>query len=111
MIDEMAEYVQIETTFKTEDDAKEMIQVLLNNSLIACAQWCAIKSAYNWEGKQHEESEVLLKVKTQAVLVTDCEKIIKQRHPYKLPQFTVTEYTASEEYGKWVDDSIKRRLT
>jgi len=104
----MTEYIQIETTFATENDAKEMIQVLLDKRLIACAQWCDIKSAYSWEGKQCEEKEVLLKVKTQAVLLKDCEKEIKQNHKYKLPQLTVTEYTGSKEYLKWVDENTKR---
>ena len=108
MIDEMAEYVQIETTFETEDDAKEMIQVLLSKSLIACAQWCEIKSAYNWKGKQHEKVEFLLKVKTQEVLYKDCEKVIRQHHKYDLPQITRTAYNGSEDYNKWVDDSVRK---
>ena len=104
----MAEYIQIETTFAKEEDAKEMMKVLLSKGLIACAQWCEIKSAYNWEGQQREDSEVLLKVKTQAVLLKDCEREIKQHHKYKLPQFTVTEYTGSKEYLGWVKESTKR---
>jgi len=102
------ESIQIETTFANMKDAEDMSNLLLNKHLIACGQCCEIKSIYEWEGKRENTAEVLLKVKTQAVLWHDCEKLIKRHHPYKLPQITVTKIDGSKEYLGWIDQSTKR---
>jgi len=99
--------IQIETTFANMSDAEEMAKLLLDKHLIACGQCYEIKSIYNWEGKRHNEKEVLLKIKTQAVLYHDVEKTIKRHHPYKLPQITVTPMDGSAEYIEWVKSSTK----
>ena len=101
-MEDMDDSIQIETTFATMEDAEQMANLLLDMHLIACGQCCEIKSIYNWEGKRHNEGEILLKIKTQAVLWHDCEKLIKKHHPYKLPQITVTGMDGSREYLDWI---------
>ena len=100
-------YVQIETTFANIKDAEDMAGILLSKHLIACGQYYEITSLYNWEGKRQKESEILLKLKTQAELYGDCEKVIKKNHPYKTPQITFTSMDGSKEYLEWMNDSKK----
>ena len=101
-------YIQIETTFANETDAEKVAKLLLDKCLVACAQYCEITSMYTWEGQQRKEKEVLLKVKTQAEFYKDCEKLIKETHPYKVPQITVTAFDGSEDYLDWVRGSTKK---
>ena len=101
-------YIQIETTFANRDDAEKVVKLLLDRCLIACAQYSEITSMYIWEGKQYKEKEVLLKMKTQAELYKYCEKLIKETHPYKVPQITVTNFDGSQDYLDWVRGSVKK---
>jgi len=105
---DMDDHVQIETTFTNKEDAESMAELLLAKHLIACGQCCEIVSMYNWDGKRQKENEILLKVKTQAALWHDVEKLIKKHHPYKLPQITMTGMSGSKEYLAWIDASVKR---
>ncbi|MCL2848284.1 MAG: divalent-cation tolerance protein CutA [Firmicutes bacterium] len=97
-------YIQIETTFKNQKDAEKITELLLSNKLVACGQYYSISSLYFWQGKQHNEKEVLLKLKTQAELYQKCEKLIKENHPYDVPQIIATEINGSEEYIGWIND-------
>jgi len=107
MID-MDGHVQIETTFASKAEAEEMADRLLKERLIACGQWCEITSMFEWQGKRCKENEVLLKVKTQAVLYKDVEKLIKKHHKYETPQITVTGMSGSKEYLNWIDSSTRK---
>jgi uncharacterized protein involved in tolerance to divalent cations len=101
-------FIQIETTFENQEDAERVVKVLLEKNLIACGQWCDIGSAYKWEGQIRKDNEVLLKVKTQDVLYSDCEKIIKENHPYEIPQIVATRYEfGSKEYFDWMGSVLK----
>jgi uncharacterized protein involved in tolerance to divalent cations len=101
------DFIQIETTFENQEDAERVVKVLLEKNLIACGQWCDIVSAYNWKGQMRKDNEVLLKVKTQDVLYNDCEKIIKENHPYEIPQIVATRYEfGSKEYFDWVREQF-----
>jgi len=101
-------YILIETTFAEKTDAEKIAKLLLDKNLIACGHFYEITSIYNWKGKAHQENEVLLRVKTKAILFGDCEKLIKKHHPYELPQIVATRIElGSEEFTNWLNESIK----
>jgi len=99
-------YIQIETTFKTKVNATDMLDALLNAKLVACGQIKFVKSVYNWNGKRCVESEYLLTLKTREQLFDECQKFIKLKHKYELPQITAffIEFV-SAEYANWIDEN------
>jgi len=106
---EYMSHIQIETTFEKREDAEKLVDILLDNNLIACAHFCDITAVYVWEGKRYKDPQVLLKVNTQEILYHDCEKLIKKNHPDKVPHILVTQANGSKEYLSWIDGSVKQK--
>jgi len=100
-------YISIETTFRNEDEAKKMTNLMLEKRLIACGQISEVVSIYTWDEKQCESKEWLLKLKTRKELFNVCETFIKENHSYKLPQIIFSEIGGSEEYLDWIKENTK----
>lgn len=93
----------ITTTFPDEKSTKEIIECLLENRLVACVQMVPIQSYYHWDGKIAESKECLLIMKTQSDLYDEIEQIIKEYHPYTLPQLIQVPIDKGlPEYLQWI---------
>jgi len=102
------QYIQIQTTFEKFDDAEKVAAIMLDANLAACAQTSEITSFYNFESKRCKDREILLTLKTRSELYDKCEKLIKQYHPYKIPQIIAIRIEfGSPEYLDWVDGGVK----
>ena len=102
-------YIQIDTTFEKRDDAVKMAKLLLDAKLVADGQITEIHSTFNWEGNFYDKQEWSLSCKTKEKLYQECEKFIKDNHPYKVPQIIAKVLVcASKNYLDWIDESIKR---
>ncbi len=98
-------FVEIKTTFKSEEQARKMADFLLDRKLIACGQIFKIESYYNWQGKRFAEEEYMLMMKSREVLIKKLEKAIKENHSYEVPEFVVTRIKTSKEYSKWIKEN------
>lgn len=96
------------TSFSKLEDAKQMARTLLEQHLVACVQINEdIYSLYRWEGNICEEREILLCAKTEASKWNEIHDLIKQAHPYDLPEilaFTPAQY--DQHYSKWVQSEV-----
>jgi periplasmic divalent cation tolerance protein len=60
---------------------------LLERHLCACVQTLGpIRSRYRWKGKLESAREWLLLVKTRPALYPAVEHVVRQLHPYELPE-------------------------
>lgn len=99
----------IETTLPNLRSAKNLGKILLEEKLAACVQFCEIKSSYLWMNKIENNQEILLKIKTKNSLYFDVEKVIKNHHPYEIPQiFSVQIETGFAPYFDWIEKSTKK---
>ncbi|VDP30973.1 unnamed protein product [Heligmosomoides polygyrus] len=64
----------------------------------------ALKIArYEWQGKLHEDSEVVLIMKTQDSLVEELHKVVIENHSYDVPAFvSLASDAESLPYAQWV---------
>jgi len=98
-----AVYVLVLTTAPSQEVSDKISLAVLNARLAACVSSHEVKSKYWWEGKLEEGSEVQLLIKTRAVLVPALEKMVKEVHPYEVPEFLVTPVSSgSEMYLQWL---------
>ena len=82
-------FIQIITTVERREDAVKIAEVLLRKKIAACIQIIeGIESYYWWEGKIEKSGEVLLFIKTRSDLFEKAKKIIKENHPYQVPEIT-----------------------
>ncbi len=75
------------STFPNKETAKSIIQGLLENKYIACANiFSNIESMYWWEGKINDDPEVMAIMKSIEDNFELIERYIKEHHPYIVPE-------------------------
>jgi periplasmic divalent cation tolerance protein len=100
----MQSFCVITTTFADEVSAEKIIALLLEQKIVACAQILPVKSFYRWEGKVCEASERLVVMKTKSSLFGAVEALIKEHHPYEIPQLLqIPIQNGLEAYLHWID--------
>lgn len=73
-------------TSSSEEEAKKIAKILLENRLCACVNiFPQITSFYWWENKIEESTESIMIVKTRESLVSKVEETILQHHSYTIP--------------------------
>lgn len=92
----------VSTTVATADDARRLARAVLARRLAACVQVEPITSHYRWQGALHEEGEQRLVCKTTAAAVPALLALLREEHPYELPQFVVQPLQATKDYADWV---------
>jgi periplasmic divalent cation tolerance protein len=71
--------------------------------LAACVNIADVKSIFEWKGKQENQSEKLLVIKTLKSRFTKIEELVKATHSYDCPEIIAFEISdASEDYTEWV---------
>ncbi|QIZ78622.1 divalent-cation tolerance protein CutA [Ferrimonas lipolytica] len=69
------------------DTAERVAAALLNQSLVACVNILpGITSMYRWQGELCKDTEAQLVIKTQSSQLTELEAVIRQQHPYDVPE-------------------------
>ncbi len=87
------------------DKARSMARRFVVDKLAACVQIIdPISSVYRWEGEVREDTEALLLLKTQAALTDKIKILLKEIHPYEVPELIVIPVQDGyEPYLSWVD--------
>jgi periplasmic divalent cation tolerance protein len=96
-------YSTVYVTAKDADQARSVAKVLVEERLVACVNYWPITSAFRWEGRMDECSEVALLCKTRTDLVPEVIRRVKELHSYEVPCITSWEIaTGSESYLDWI---------
>ncbi len=99
----MSEHGVLLTTLPSQEDARAMAKMLVEEKLAACVQLLPIESFYRWEGKVQNEDEVLLLIKTRTALFDAAIAAIKAAHPYSVPEIVGWPFSAGHlPYLDWI---------
>ena len=99
-------YIIVQTTTDSINDARKLVNILLADKLIACGQISEIESYYSWKNKAHNSKEYRIIMKTKKGLYSDIENCIKCNHDYDVPSISAYELNEIfEPYGNWIDDN------
>ena len=101
----------IYTSIDSKKNAKTLAEKIINNNLAACVNIIPIEqSVYLWNGKLESESEFQLMIKTDIEYKSSLEKLIKDNHPYELPEIIVINIDdGSNEYLNWINNNLKTK--
>jgi periplasmic divalent cation tolerance protein len=104
----MSDFVLALTTVPADFDAAGLSQDLVGSGLAACITILpGIRSVYTWKGVPQIDQEQQLLIKTTTEQVDALWDMLRDRHPYEVPEFVVVPVVdGSEEYLKWVDQSV-----
>ena len=65
--------------------AERLARALVEERLAACVNRVDAASTYRWEGRVHEEAEVVLLAKTTAGRYDALERRVRELHPHEVP--------------------------
>jgi periplasmic divalent cation tolerance protein len=104
----MAEYLQVQTTAGSEEEAERLAAALVERRLAACVQTIGpIASRYRWRGEIERAQEWLCLAKTEAERYPELEAAIRELHSYDEPEIVATPIVVgSSGYLDWVSHSV-----
>lgn len=104
MPDDQADLALVVSTLARREEAVALARQLVEERLIACGNVLpGLHSVYRWEGLVHEESEVLLLMKTRWSLVPRLFERVGEIHPYEVPELVALRPDqVAQAYGRWV---------
>ncbi|HET8745291.1 MAG TPA: divalent-cation tolerance protein CutA [Ramlibacter sp.] len=97
----------VTTTVGSAADARKLARAIVQARLGACVQVEeGLTSFYRWEGRDCEEAEVRLTIKTLPGCAEALQALLREQHPYDLPQFVAVRMQAGEAYYDWVRSEV-----
>ncbi len=85
--------------------AQKITDILLAERKAACVNIIPkVESHYWWQGKIESADELLLIVKTRAALLNELIELVKQNHPYTVPEIIAMPIVGgNEDYLQWIE--------
>jgi periplasmic divalent cation tolerance protein len=104
----MSDFVLALTTVPKDLDAASLAQDIVGSGLAACVNIVpGMKSVYVWKGVPQVSEEQQLMIKTTTDQVDPLWDLLRERHPYEVPEFLVVPVIdGSEEYLSWVQENV-----
>jgi periplasmic divalent cation tolerance protein len=94
------------TNCPDEASADRIARALVENRCAACVNRLApVASTYRWQGEIEDATEIPLLIKCTRDRYPAVEELIRQLHPYTVPEIVAIPVVAGfAPYLRWVDD-------
>lgn len=106
----MTEFIEIQWTSGSLDEARKVSRFLVQEGLVACAQiipW--IESIYLWKDNLETAQESKIILKTRSEFYDQVKEIIMQNCKYEIPEITWHFIDGGNaEYLDWIKESTTR---
>ena len=103
------EAILIITNFPDRKTALALAEKLIDARLAACVNVLGeCSSIYHWQGKTEMATEIPLLIKTQQQHYDQIEQMIKEMHPYELPEVIIVPVSGGlPAYLQWIADETR----
>jgi periplasmic divalent cation tolerance protein len=100
--------ILILSTTDTMDSAQKIASALVQSCEAACVNIVpGIRSIYRWEGKECNDTECLLLIKSSADKFESVRTTIRRLHSYEVPEIIALSITAGDSsYLTWLRASL-----
>ena len=101
-------YVMVLVAAGNKQEAENIVQHLLKERLIACANITGpVFSLFHWSGKIEKDEEYLVFMKSRKDLFEKLTKTVKALHSYEVPEIIALPIVkGSETYLGWLDSCL-----
>jgi periplasmic divalent cation tolerance protein len=103
------DFVELVLTCGSWQEAQRIVDALLEQRLIACAEFLEVKSEYHWQGKLEENKEIKLIMESIADNFEKVEAEVAKLHSYDtfvLQQIPITRLSKQAE--AWMIEELKK---
>lgn len=102
------QYLVVFCTCPDDATADSLAAALVGENLAACVNRVAgVRSTYRWEGRIHDDEEILLIIKTSAQRLATLSARIQALHPHEVPEVVAVEVAGgSERYLAWLGQTV-----
>jgi periplasmic divalent cation tolerance protein len=109
---DMKSVLLVMTNMPDATSAENLARILVGNRIAACVNCLpGVRSIYRWEGAVEEANEITLLIKTAAERYTELETIIRQNHPYRVPEIiAIPPSTGWPPYLNWIVEETGKDL-
>jgi periplasmic divalent cation tolerance protein len=98
-------FIMIYTTLPDKAITKKIAKTLVDEKLVACANFFSVESVYKWKNKLLKDKEYALIMKTRKALYKKVERRLKELHPYDVPAIVSYEIKeGSKDYLSWIKE-------
>ena len=104
----MTGYSIVKTTVSSKDNALKVINALLDDKLISCAQISAIESFYVWDNEVKNEPEYTIIMKAKTSNYSDIENTVLKHHSYEVSEIIALDIShGNKKYFDWISEVTK----
>lgn len=105
----MSDVLLVITNLPDAPAAERLARQLIAARAAACVnQLAPCTSVYRWQGKIESAVEIPLLIKTTRAAYPRLERLIREAHPYELPEIIAVPVTAGlPAYLDWVSDETE----
>ena len=98
-------HIVVFITVDSQETAQKITDKLLTERKAVCINIIPkVESYYWWQGKIENANELLLIVKTRGVLLEELIALVKQNHPYFVPEIIALPIIGgNKDYLKWIE--------
>jgi periplasmic divalent cation tolerance protein len=98
------DYIIVLVTTTNKQEAEKIVQHLLNDKIIACANIIGpVTSFFRWSGKIDRAEEYLALMKTRKDLFQRLSEAVKTLHSYEVPEIIALPIVeGSKDYLDWL---------
>ena len=103
-----ANKVVVLITAASEQEARSIAELLLNQRKAACVNILpGINSLFWWQDRLDSAQESLLIVKTEAPLLNEIVRLVKETHSYDVPEIIALPIIGgNQDYLEWVEKNV-----
>ncbi len=98
--------LEIHVTCKDENEVEKISKTLLNEKIVACANYFPVKSMFSWKGKIEKAKEFIIILKTNDRQKEKAVRRIKELSSYALPVITWNEANTTKDAKDWINNSV-----
>jgi periplasmic divalent cation tolerance protein len=98
-------FIVVFITVDSPVTAQKMMDKLLAERKAACVNIIPkVESHYRWQGKIESDDELLLIVKTRITLLDEIITLVKENHPYTVPEIIALPIVGGNaDYLQWIE--------
>jgi periplasmic divalent cation tolerance protein len=100
-------FISIYVTFPNKKEARQVVESLVRQKLIACANYISVESVYILKGKIENTKEIVSIMKTRKANWIKVKKAIEAVHSYDVPCIIKFNAEFNLSYAQWIADETK----